>query len=118
MNANIFVPTSASTFRSGWVVRAYLNIRDMAVPRAVAIKTSTVAIKAKKPKKPLHHFEYTTIGVANIITKSKIRPVMKKPNIIFEAMRRMFKMSFTSEGKAIEAPEKSSPSNISTGLNQ
>lgn len=117
-NASIFVPTSALTFRSVCDVKAYLKIRDIAVPRAEAMRTSSVASKAKKLTGRLHHRDFRTIGETKIMTKLRTRPDIKKPNIIFEAMRRMFKMSFTSEGRAIEAPAKSSFRRISTGLNQ
>ena len=90
----------------------------MAVPREEAIRTISVVNRANKPIGPLHHREYNTIGARNIRTKLKRSPVMKNPNMMLEAMRRIFKMSFTSEGSAIEAPANSSLSKISTGLNQ
>lgn len=118
MNANIFIPTSALTLRSGCDVKAYLKIRDIAVPRIEAMRTISVEKNAIMLNGRLHHREYTTTGARNIKTKFRRSPVRKNPNMILEAMRRMFKMLFTSEGNAIEAPENSSPNRISTGLNQ
>ena len=51
-------------------------------------------------------------------TKSSKRPVMKKPNMTCEQMRRMLRTSLTSDGRAIEAPANNSFFRISTGLNQ
>ena len=55
--ASILVPTSAWIFRSDCDVKAYLKIRDMAVPMAAATVARMKAMKDKMPTGILHHLE-------------------------------------------------------------
>ena len=59
-----------------------------------------------------------TTGVVSIRMKFNRSPARKNPNMMCDAIRRIVRMSFTSDGSAIAAPARSSLRRTSTGLNQ
>jgi hypothetical protein len=65
-----------------------------------------------------HHRLFMTMGVMKIETNVMQMPVKKNPNMRLLAILINFRILVISAGKAIVAPERSSLSRISTGLNQ
>lgn len=119
IKTNILVPTEAWMFSSLCAVAAILKAMLITVPK---IEPPTISIveqnKATKPRGKLLQRESTPKGVTKIMMKLITVPVMKKPNMTWDEIRKTSRMVMTAVGRAMVAPAKSSFMITSTGLNQ
>lgn len=118
MNANISIPivgTILTVSTAPWT--AFLKIRNMTVAITVATVVNRAVRKVKIATGHVAHRVKIENGVRNMETKQQQAPVMKRPNIQWLTTRTSFNASMMVDGRAIEAPERSSEMMIETGCN-
>jgi hypothetical protein len=118
INTNISVPRLPPICSPAWDVMTFRKIMNMTVAMMVAAAVRRAAMKVQIVIGKLHHLEKSTTGVMKMETKFMQTPARKKPNMRWLAILIRSKILLILAGSAIVAPERSSLSRISTGLNQ
>ena len=116
MNTNILIPmigTMLIVSSAPWTT--FLKIRNITVAITVATVVNRAVRKTKIAMGNVAHRVKIENGVRNMETKQQQAPVMKRPNIQWLTTRTSFNASMMVDGRAIEAPERSSEMMIETG---
>ena len=116
MNVNIWIPIVGTILTvSSAPCTTFLKIRNMTVAITVATVVNRAVTKANIAIGNVAHRVKIENGLRNMETKQQQAPVMKRPNIQWLTTRTSFNASMMVDGRAIEAPERSSEMMIETG---
>lgn len=115
---NIFTPISALILSESCAVRAIFAARLITVAIMAARDMMIPEIAARIAIGRVNQRVRITSGEASIRTKFRTVPAVKQTYMICDPSFKRLRMVLTSDGKAIEAPARSSLTSTSTGLNQ